>query len=134
MNQNRKPYKAFKLSVNLLIAFVLLFSSIQVAYAASWNIRSQGDCYSGYPRGASWLNWSGYSSLAWGSTWGYLWHWSGSSWDIKTQGQTTKTGSSNNAQVNTSAAFESGSWQETGAHRASFFTGTPGSYGNTFTC
>ncbi len=134
MNQNRKSDKVFKLLLNLLLVIGLLFSSVHVAHAASWNIQSQGDCSGGYPKGASWLSWSGYSSSAWGKSWGYLYHWSGSSWDLKSSGYGEASGSSNSAVANDSAAYQGGAWQQTGAHRASFFSGQQNSYGNTFSC
>ncbi len=134
MNQNPKLYNALKLLVNLLIIFLLLFSSAQKAYAASWNIASQGDCASGYPRGASWLSWSGYPTSSWGKSWGWLWRWSGSSWELKASGYGESSGSDNSAVANDSAAYQSGTWTQTGAHQASFFSGQQNSQGNQFFC
>jgi hypothetical protein len=133
MNNNRRMLKVLKLLVNLLVIYVLLFAPSH-AYAASWNISSQGDCYNGYPRGASTLYWEGYSPLAWGKSWGWLWYWTGSSWSLTSSGYGDASGASNAAIADDSASYQEGWWTQTGGHRASFFSGQNNSYGNQFTC
>ncbi|HET8625922.1 MAG TPA: hypothetical protein VFL91_00780, partial [Thermomicrobiales bacterium] len=45
------------------------------------------------------------------------------------------SGADGNAQASPAATYySSGTWQETGEHTASFFSGTAYSYGNVFTC
>jgi hypothetical protein len=116
-----------------LLAATLVLAAASQANAVGWNVQSQGDCTTGLPRGASWLNWDGQPSSSVGETWGYLWYSSGS-WILKSQGYDQRSGSTNNASVSTSAAYAAGNWIETGNHQATFFGGTVTSEGNVFTC
>lgn len=115
-------------------ATVLVATLATAVQAASWNIASQGDCYSGYPRGVSELFWEGYPSSSWGETNGILWYWNGSSWENRAEGYSSQSGSTNNAQVNNVASHASGTWAETGAHIASFFSGQKNSESGNFSC
>lgn len=52
------------LTIAIVVGVQLVFVFFTyTAGAAYWNVRSQGDCASGYPRGDSWLNWDGYGGF-----------------------------------------------------------------------
>lgn len=121
------------LTITILVGVLLIFFTY-AAGAASWNTRSQGNCSSGYPRGDSWLNWEGQASSAQGSTNGKLWYWNGSQWVKMAEGGATDNGSLGNALVANQAGYQSGSWDETGAHSSNFFSGTKYTDANNWTC
>jgi len=130
-NNRRRLFSSLTVLMVLIVLFTL---GVSTAVAASWNIRSQGNCSSGYPRGDSWLNWSGYSPSAQGWTNGKLWYWNGSQWVKMAEGNATDTGSSGNALVHNQASYRSGTWDETGAHWSNFFSGTKYTDASNWTC
>ncbi len=121
------------LTIAIMVVVLLVFFTY-TAGAAYWNVRSQGNCASGYPRGDSWLNWDGYGSSAQGSTNGKLWYWNGSQWVQIAEGGATDTGSPGNALVHNQTTYQSGTWDETGAHWSNFFSGTRYTDANNWTC
>lgn len=135
----RLSSKLHRVLVGLLTLAVVLVALLVFAYtavptgAASWTVRSQGNCG---PQGDSWLNWDGYGSSAQGWTEGKLWRWnSGSStWVVKAQGGATYTGSVGNALVHLTATYESGLWTQTGVHWSNFFSGNKTSASANWTC
>jgi len=129
---NVKPLFKRLLLLSFLVCFVVITAI--PAGAASWNIWSQGDCASGYPKGASTLSWSGYSSSDSGSSGGWLWFWTGSSWSQRASGFGSASGSTNAAVANTVTAHQTGNWTQTGGHTATFFSGQKNSQGNIFSC
>ncbi len=125
--------------ISILIFIVLLSLPLLVASAASWSVWSAGNCIaqnpSYYPRGWSQLWWSGYPSNSLGKSWGWLWYYTGDRWTLKSSGYGEAGGEANSAVAYDEAApYQWGSWTQTGAHQASFFSGTVNSYGNVFTC
>lgn len=132
-----KLFSKRRVSGLLIIAIVVGMQLVFFTYmagAAYWNVRSQGDCASGYPRGDSWLNWDGYGGSAQGWTNGKLWYWNGSQWVKMAEGGATDTGSPGNALVHNEAGYRSGTWDETGAHWSNFFSGTRYTDANNWTC
>jgi len=96
MSNKRRVFGGL-LTIAIVVSMLLVFT--YTAGAAYWNVRSQGNCASGYPRGDSWLNWDGYGGSAQGSTNGKLWYWNGSQWVKMAEGGATDTGSPGNALV-----------------------------------
>lgn len=106
----------------LLVALNVLGASGQVFAAPWYRVNSYVACKPS----------ASYSITSWGdqpvNSWGYvngrLWWWSGSSWVLQTEGSKTSSGSNNDANVVTGGGSGGRYFDETGAHTASFFSGT----------
>lgn len=126
--------KGLALVVRLLIGILAMLSASSLSTssiaAAGWGTASSVICTGG----DSQLWWYDYYPWDWGKSWGYLWHWNGSSWDLRNSGYGEGSGASGSAVAGTSASDERGYWTETGAHQASFFSGTVNSYSNIVSC
>ncbi len=124
----------YRLLIRSLVIGILILSvfslSTPSAGAASWSVSSSVGCR----YGDSVLQWSGMYFWDWGKSWGWLCHWDGSSWGLRSSGYAENSGSNSSADAGTFAQYESGSWTETGAHQASFFSGTRNSYSNIINC
>lgn len=112
-----------KAIVGLLVALMIIFSNTPSASAAWWTQNSQGECSNLVPKGASWINWSGYNFWDWGFTKAELHWWNGSSWILKATGNKQVYGGTGNASVSLSTTYTRGSWVQAGAHGASFISG-----------
>ncbi len=96
------------------------------AAAAGFNTNTQGDCASGYPRGSSWLNWSGYFIASWGDTtyMNLTFYSSSGPVVVSAPPGATDQGVNGNALQDTSAGYQAGLWGARGGyHYASFYNG-----------
>lgn len=113
----------------------ILVAGVRVVHAQSYNYSSYTQCRPPTAPnevvGYSELTWSSQPSSAWGRTVGRLWWWDGSTVQIIDDFDVTVTGSNRIAGGHnySGSSFPAGNWQETGAHTASFFSGTINSQG-----
>lgn len=111
----------FRLS---LMAAVLVFGSVPlVAPEAWWGRGAQGDCANTQPKGASWLNWSGYAPWSWGqSVHALSWRDPNTGiWHRNAQADTGWVyGATNTALASSSAGYRVGQWSVTAQYFASF--------------
>lgn len=119
-----------------LMAAVLVFGSVPLVTGSGWSLGIQGDCYNTRPKGASWVNWSGYYPLSWGESKHYL-QWQNPAtlqWEIKAYGNSGMVyGMANTALANSSAGYRAGVWAVGASYAANFYPLPPrDTY--TFTC
>lgn len=105
-----------------LVTVVLVVAVLPVG-AASWARGVQGDCSGFQPKGASWINWSGYYVWDWGQTNHTLWYHNGSIWVSKASADSGRVyGGTDTALANTAAQWISGQWLVDARYTASFTT------------